>query len=96
MSLDGVRCDISARNWSSPPTPTSCPLDYGDALEVSGAGAGFTCHGDTVNGAPDVLAYGSASRLGAYECDSASDGVTCRDNQTGHGFFVARERYQLF
>ena len=33
-----ARCDIAKRNWSPPPRPASCPLDYGQGLEVGRSG----------------------------------------------------------
>lgn len=43
-----------------------------------------------------VLPYGSGLISGAYTCESATTGVTCRNTTTGHGFTMAREAYSLF
>lgn len=92
----GARCDIGERYWTPPPQPSSCDLDWGNALLVDPSGASFGCVGDTALGAPTVLPYGSSARRGTFVCESRDVGMTCRDEATGHGFFVARERYELF
>ncbi len=95
----GARCDIRKRDWKPLPRPAACPkeVDYGQGLEVAHSGqATFVCAGDTAI-EPDLasLSYGTASRLGGSDCISRSDGVTCV-NQTGHGFFISVQSYQVF
>jgi len=95
-----ARCDIVSHSWQLPPRPSSCPqiVDFGQGLEVGSAGtARFVCAGDTVREpASPKLAYGSASRVGPFECVSRSSGMTCTDAATGHGFQLSIQRYQLF
>lgn len=43
-----------------------------------------------------ALPYGSGLDSGAFRCESATTGVTCRNTTTGHGFTMAREAYSLF
>jgi len=96
---DGTaRCDIRARSWGVPPRPSSCNLDYGQGLTVGRSGSGtFVCAGDTaLDPRNPVLPYGEDSRVGAVTCASREAGVTCTNADTGHGFFIARERYRLF
>jgi hypothetical protein len=99
--LDGTaRCDISRRDWSPPPRPSSCPkvVDFGQGLEVGRSGPGrFVCAGDTAldpTGTP--LAYNTASRFGGFTCVSRSTGTTCTDPGTGHGFFISIQSYRAF
>lgn len=95
-----ARCDIERRSWSPPSRPTSCPtmVDFGQGLEMQATGAPrFVCAGDTVRDPKSpVLAYGTTSMSGAFECVSASNGVTCTRPADGHGFFLSIQTYRLF
>ena len=58
IASNGVRCDIAQHSWSPPPTPRSCPLDYGNGVNLAKHGrASYTCAGDTVLGIGPVLPY---------------------------------------
>ncbi len=99
-AIDGkyARCDVAEKSFTSPPKPGNCQLDWGSAVAVEGSAVGaFICHGDTVMnpGAP-VLQYGERSTIGSIRCDSSSAGIECRNTGTGHGFFLAREKYRVF
>jgi hypothetical protein len=96
MEPSFTRCDISERSWSAPPKPASCELDYGNGLAINAGTAGITCAGDTVLGAPRILPYGQAVRVGTVACTSSAAGVRCADQATGHGFLLAKESYQVF
>ncbi len=93
-----ARCDIREREWAPPSAPPSCDLDYGQGVEVSAGGAAeFVCAGDTaLDPQQRVLPYGDEVNVGLLTCGSAQAGVTCRDRETERGFFIARERYELF
>lgn len=91
-----ARCDIGERYWDPPPAPADCYADWGPALSVGPGGSDFVCVGDTLLGAFDTLPYGSSAQHGSIRCDSETRGMTCTDLSTGHGFFVAREGYELF
>ena len=93
-----ARCDIRRRDWSLPPQPASCDLDWGQGLLVGGSGPGqVVCAGDTaLDPTAPVLPYGTVARHGAFDCTSRTAGITCRNRATGHGFFLARDRYRLF
>ena len=92
-----VRCDIRSRLRPAPRQPHSCPLDYGDSIEVSRSGAArLVCHGDTaIDPHSRVLAYGRAFRRGGLTCLSQSIGLRCT-NRAGHGFFLSRESWRTF
>jgi hypothetical protein len=94
----GARCDIANRTWSAPPRPSSCPLDYGQGLEVNGSGRGrFTCAGDTaLNPKGTPLPYGEASKVGSFLCISATTGMTCTNTNSRHGFFISIGSYRIF
>jgi hypothetical protein len=92
-----VRCDIIDRDWPLPPRPADCEFDYGQGISLSAGGpAEFVCAGDTVFGPDEVLRYDEWVAVGSLRCDSAVDGMTCRDSGSGHGFFISRQSYRLF
>jgi uncharacterized protein DUF6636 len=93
-----ARCDIDKRNWSPPPHPSNCDVDFGQGLQVGpSAAASFVCAGDTARDLRSpVLAYGTGSRIGHFLCISRTSGVTCTNRATGHGFLISVERYRLF
>jgi hypothetical protein len=96
--VEGIaRCDIRERDWSPPPKPADCELDWGQGISVKRTGAaGFVCTGDTTyNPDASVLAYGKVSKVGPLRCASRKEGVTCT-NAEGRGFFISRNRYRLF
>jgi hypothetical protein len=93
-----VRCDIREHSWTAPPKPAFCDVDWGGGLQVGAKRRGsIVCAGDTVldPGSP-VLGYGKASQAGPIVCHSSERGVRCSNLVSGHGFFVSRQRYDLF
>lgn len=97
LGTDYVRCDIAERDWAPPPQPADCDLDYGQGIGLgAGEPATFVCAGDTTLGRTEVLDYGQSIARGSLQCDSAETGITCLDRNTGHGFTISREVYQLF
>jgi hypothetical protein len=93
----GVRCDIRNRDWSPPPKPASCMLDWGFGLTVGRRGRGsFVCAGDTTLGQGRRLAYGDAIRRGRFRCVSRRSGVRCTNRRNGHGFSLSRQRARRF
>jgi len=98
INSDSVRCDVGERDWSPPPKPADCRLDWGQGISVVvGEPAEFVCAGDTTLGPDaDPLRYGESITVGSMRCDSAESGVTCREVGSGHGFTLAREAYTLF
>lgn len=92
-----VRCDIGEREWDPPDPPADCELDYGQGIElVAGGEADFVCAGDTALGAGPALAYGESIAAGLLRCESSRSGISCRDIETGRGFSIARERFEIF
>ncbi len=92
-----VRCDIRSRLRPAPRQPRSCPLDYGDSIEISRTGAArLVCHGDTaIDPGSRILAYGRTFQRGGLSCLSRSVGLRCA-NRNGHGFFLSRESWRTF
>jgi hypothetical protein len=98
MTRQEVRCDLLEQNWQVPPAPQGCTQAEGTGAVLAGAGeARLTCPGDTVaDPALPELAYGSAVRFDGVLCVSRKTGMRCQNEQTGHGFEVARASYALF
>jgi hypothetical protein len=97
LTSSSARCDIVRKNWEPPPAPADCDLDWGSGVSVFEAEeATFTCAGDTVLGAKDKLAYGESLRAGDFTCSSDSKAMRCENTQSGHGFTLAIEQYNLF
>lgn len=92
-----VRCDIAERDWDPPETPADCELDYGQGIALAAGGAAdFVCAGDTaLDPAAESLDYGSSIAAGLLRCESERSGISCRDIETGRGFELSREGYEL-
>lgn len=93
-----VRCDIAERDWEPPKPPAGCELDYGQGITLNAGGAAeLVCAGDTVLGSGgQELAYGQSISAGLLRCESSERGMTCRDIETGRGFTLSRESYEIF
>jgi len=93
-----VRCDIAERDWEPPKAPADCELDYGQGISLTAGGsAELVCAGDTVLGSGgQELAYGQSISAGLLRCESAETAMTCRDIETGRGFTLSREDYEIF
>ena len=92
-----VRCDIGDRDWEPPRAPKSCDLDWGQGIELSAGGAAdFVCAGDTTLGAGDALDYGRSIGAGLLVCESEESGMTCQDTETGRGFTLSKQSYEIF
>jgi len=97
IDRDSVRCDVGDRDWSPPAAPQSCKLDYGQGIELrAGGAAAFVCAGDTALGGGEVLDYGQSIAAGLLRCESAESGMTCRDVESGRGFSIAKQGYEIF
>jgi hypothetical protein len=99
LDVDYVRCDIAEADWLPLPRPADCEFDYGKGITLAPGGSSeFVCAGDTAL-VPDGSALPpTASRSPPRRCNAtcAESGITCRDVETGQGFSISREAYQLF
>ena len=96
ITRSGVRCDINKRGYRPPRKPRNCNQAYGNAFAVSRGEPRFACVGDTVLGARTKLAYGTATRVGRFGCQSRRDGMRCYNLRTGRGFLVSRAMYEFY
>lgn len=82
---------------TSPSGNVACQFGYGQGITMSAGGdAEFVCAGDTTLGTGQPLPYGESVSAGALRCDSAESGITCRDTESGRGFALSREGYEIF
>lgn len=97
MRSDGVRCDISERDWSAPPEPADCTLDWGHAIALDRSGSTFLCAGDTVADEDNpVLPYGEGASVGSFLCESQKQKLLCVNVRTQHGFWLSIQKVNLF
>ncbi|WP_331757817.1 hypothetical protein OG225_41390 (plasmid) [Nocardia sp. NBC_01377] len=93
-----VVCEATDIAFTAPPVPDCDSNRYGHVVVlVVGDRPRFPCAPQPLpSQALPRLPYGSHSTAGPFTCDSAENGVTCRDTGTGNGFRLARETYDLF
>jgi hypothetical protein len=96
-----VTCDVAKGRSDAPasvPCPPGGPSDIG-RIELTTAGARPVCNSDTIRqGAAATLAYGvrTGTSLGSVACLSEEFGMTCVDDASQHGFFLARDTFVTF
>ena len=96
-SVQSVRCDIVEREWQPPPKSADCDVDFGQGIKLAAGGVpAFVCAGDTSRNNENPVPYGQSIALGVLRCESETSGMTCRDTESGRGFFLARDTYRLF
>lgn len=93
-------CDIRQKTWTTPPKPSTCEYDWGFGVYLTlrpTPTSAVSCTSDTAfdTRAP-VLAYGATATAGTVTCESRTDGVRCTDSASGKGFFLSRDRYELY
>ena len=90
-----MRCDIGDADWTLPPRPADCELDWGHGVVLGDEVHVGICAGDTAMGGPDVLAYGTSVSRGDLRCESERTGLTCRNRANGAGFRLSRAAVEL-
>jgi hypothetical protein len=100
ISAEGARCGI-AQLASKPASIDTCDGSVGYVYIVTEAGVEVPCvaKGDrpkTAEGGTSVLDYGEEATGFGFTCESAEDGVTCRNDASGRGFQLARAGGQVF
>lgn len=98
MSADEVRCDVAQQTWKLPAEPAGCTGTFGAGTVLVGSGSGeLSCVSDSLAGSGmETLEYGTAVRRDGVLCASRENGVRCENEQTRHGFQVARAAFELF
>ena len=91
-----TRCDITNRDWSPPPKPRLCELDWGNSLSLGLRGRGrFACVSDAVDPGR-TLDYGKSIKRGRFRCRSRMSGIRCVNVRNDHGFAMSRQRVRRF
>lgn len=90
---DSVGCSVKSRSFGGDSEDCSSgPF----SISVGGKKADLEC-GTTFGGdSPTNLAYGQSAAQGDTACRSESDGMTCWNVKTGHGFMVSKSTYKTF
>lgn len=97
ISPSALRCDIGEKDWSPPPKPANCPVDWGYGVSLGKHGkAQFICAGDSARMIGPVVPYGETVRRGRFKCKSKFSGMLCVNLRNGHGFFLSSQRVRLF
>ena len=97
--MDGraARCDILKREWTPPPKPPSCELDWGQGVVVGRHGkAEYVCAGDTAINEEQVLGYGESISRGRFRCVSKETKMKCVNERSDHGFKLSKRSVRLF
>ena len=96
MTVDSTECVISNFTYEATDAADCGDEGAGGHLRVEPAGASMPCEPLIVAGDVPSLPYGEAISAHGYTCESAESGVTCRHDESGYGFSVARASYELF
>lgn len=92
-----ARCDIATATYDTSDAPQDCPVGWAMTLAVGVDVAGPRCAGERpMPQAPLVLDYLQSTRVGGFSCSVAQSGVACRNDATGHGFWLRSEAYLTF
>lgn len=91
-----LRCEIGSSLNPMPPKPDSCEFDWGNGfLLAQNSEPNILCISDTIAGSDRELAYKTTWKNAGFECLSETTGLTCK-NSTGQGFFLSREKWEVF
>lgn len=91
---DSADCVVLQNTWVMPPNE-NCPATWGGPVQVGTGKATHVCRGDPTRDGP-VLPYGHEIEQGPFLCRSEESGVTCDNQETGHGFKVNRASFDLY
>lgn len=100
ITAAGVRCTI-AKSDEKKPKDSSCPkgTTWGRVLTLTPSGADKPCEKGKPKAAAattPVLNYERSTAAHGYTCTSTTAGITCRHDESGRGFSLARAGSQLF
>lgn len=87
-----------------PPRPSTCPstISWGKGMQVNSDGAvSFICTGGVIYAPgsgtdPPSLDYGRTLSINGFSCSTATTGVTCKNDASGHGFIIADSSHRTF
>lgn len=94
--LDGnAGCLVFDNSWDVPPPDEYCDATWGGSVEVENGPGRLTCVGGLLADGP-ALPYGYEIEFGPILCRSEESGVTCDNQETGHGFKINRASFNLY
>lgn len=96
LTPDSADCVISSFTYEPEDAADCDEEEAGGHLRVEAAGASMPCEPLVVAGDVPALDYGETTSAHGFTCESAESGVTCRHDESGYGFTVARAAYELF
>ncbi|MEL6578451.1 MAG: DUF6636 domain-containing protein [Cyanobacteria bacterium J06621_12] len=93
---DSLRCEIKSGLNPLPPQPDDCEFDWGAGFLLSQqAKPKILCVSDTIGDSGLQLDYETTWSNSNFECKSQITGLTCK-NSSGQGFFLSREKWNIF
>lgn len=93
-----LRCEIQSRLNPLPPQPYRgyCEFDWGAGfLLPQESKPEILCISDTIGKSNYILSYGKTWSNSGFKCVSKRTGLTC-NNSNGHGFFLSRNKWNVF
>jgi len=98
MDGHGARCDVRKPDWTPPPPPADCELDYGQGVFVGRSQpADYVCAGDTaLDRKNEVLEEGEKIKTGRFKCkNKGDDTIKCVNTRKKTGFVISQERVEF-
>lgn len=93
IGKDAARCAIAEFSYD-PPSVAGCTGTTGHEIELTADGARWLCTTGEPPGVAgsdvEVLGYGSSTAANGFTCQSSTEGVSCRHDDSGHAFSLAR------
>lgn len=92
----GARCEIADASFGTDPSGT-CAGRWGGLVSVGPAlGEPGCLEGWSALGGETVLRYGESTRADGFSCAASIEGVACRNDATGHGFWLRSSAFLVF
>jgi hypothetical protein len=92
LGENSVGCTLKENSFGD--SQQTCSGSF--SIKVSDGNPALACGTNYGGGSPTELGYKKVAVRGEMACSSASTGMTCWNQRTGHGFTVSREEYQSF
>lgn len=91
IDQERARCVVKSFDYSPPDAPDTCEMEeWGSIVVANRDGAGFSCTPADFPDDAEPLDYGQTITAHGMTCSSSEAGVSCRSDETGSAFSVAR------
>ncbi|GAA4507967.1 hypothetical protein [Brevibacterium yomogidense] len=91
IDAERARCIVQSFDYDPPDAPDGCTMDaWGSIVVANRDGAGFSCTPAPFPSDAEALDYGQAVSAHGMTCTSSETGVSCRSDDSGAAFSVAR------